>query len=55
MRNLSSCAHVPHKTLDLVISRCCFAEKVKENAKIHNAGAERLFCDVFINVTVIDL
>ena len=30
MTNLPWCAHVPHKTLNLVISRCCFAEGGKE-------------------------
>ena len=28
--NLSSCVHVPYETLDLVISRRCFAEDGKE-------------------------
>ena len=28
--NLLSCVHVLHKTLNLVISRCCFAEDGKE-------------------------
>ena len=30
MKNLSSCVHVLHKTLNVVISRCCFAEDSKE-------------------------
>ena len=30
MKNLPSFAHVLQKTLDLVITRCCFAEDGKE-------------------------
>ena len=30
MKNSPSCVHVLHKTLNVVISRCCFAEDVKE-------------------------
>ena len=30
MKNSLSCAHVLHKTLNVVISRCCFAEDGKE-------------------------
>ena len=30
MKTSSSCVHVLHKTLNLVISRCCFAEDGKE-------------------------
>ena len=30
MKNSSSCIHVLHKTLNVVISRCCFAEGGKE-------------------------
>ena len=30
MQNLPSCVHVLHKTLNLVISHCCFAEDTKE-------------------------
>ena len=30
MKNSLSCAHVPYKTLDLVISRCCFSRDGKE-------------------------
>ena len=33
MKNSPSCAHVLHKTLNLVISRCCFAEDGKEMYK----------------------
>ena len=29
-KNLTSCAHVLHKTLNLVISRCCFVEDCEE-------------------------
>ena len=43
MKNSSSCAHVLHKTLNLVISRCSFAEDGKEMYKTYNARAERLF------------
>ena len=30
MKNSLSCAHVLHKTLNLVTSLCCFAEDCKE-------------------------
>ena len=30
MKNSPSCVHVLHKTLNVVISRCCFAEDSKE-------------------------
>ena len=30
MKNSPSCVHVLHKTLNVVISRCCFAENGKE-------------------------
>ena len=30
MKNLPSCAHILHKTLNLAISHCCFAEGDKE-------------------------
>ena len=30
MKNSPSCVHVLHKTLNVVISRCCFAEDGKE-------------------------
>ena len=40
MKNSLPWVHVLHKTLNLVISRCCFAEDDKE---IQNARAERLF------------
>ena len=33
MKNSRSCAHVLQKTLNLVISRCCFAEDGKEMCK----------------------
>ena len=39
MKSLPSCAHVLHKTLNLVILRCCFAEDGEEI----NARAERAF------------
>ena len=43
MKNSPSCANVLHKTLNLVISRCCFAEHAKKCTKTYNARAERLF------------
>ena len=33
MKNSPLCAHVLHKTLNLVISRCCFADDGKEMSK----------------------
>ena len=30
MKNLPLCVHVLHKTFNVVISRCCFAEDDKE-------------------------
>ena len=30
MKNSTSCVHVLHKTLNVVISHCCFAEEGKE-------------------------
>ena len=30
MKNLPPCFHVLHKTLNVVVSRCCFAEESKE-------------------------
>ena len=36
------CSH-SHKTLNLVISRCCFAEDIKEMYQNLNVRAERLF------------
>ena len=38
-----SCVHVLHKTLNVVVSRCCFAEDGKEMYQNVNARAERLF------------
>ena len=37
MKNSPSCANVLHKTLNLVISRCCFAEHAKKCTKTYNA------------------
>ena len=34
MKNSPSCAHVLHKTLNLVISRCCFAKKDKAKKNV---------------------
>ena len=43
MKNSLSCVHVLHKTLNLVISRCCFAGDDKEMYQNVKARAERLF------------
>ena len=47
MKNSPSCAHVLQKTLNLVISRCCFADDGKEMYK------NILFCGVFVPVAVV--
>ena len=60
MENSPSCAHVLQKTLNLVISRCCFADDGKEMYK--NIKRTRsdcfcslnlLFCDVLVAVAVV--
>ena len=38
-----SSGHVLHKTFNLVISRCCFAEDGEQMYQNLNARAERLF------------
>ena len=43
MKNSPLCVHVLHKTLNVVISRCCFAEDGKEMYLNVNARAEQLF------------
>ena len=43
MKNSPPCVHVLHKTLNVVISRCCFTEDDKEMYQNENARAERLF------------
>ena len=44
MKNSPSCAHVLHKTLNLVISCCCFCRGRQRNVQKHiNACAELLF------------
>ena len=56
MKNSPSCIHVLHKTLNVVISRCCFAEDGKEmyqNVKrtwraIVFAQLNLLFCGVVV-------
>ena len=53
MKNLPSCARVLHRTLNLVISRCCFAEDGRRNVVVSNdlcehlrAGEQRVyFCE----------
>ena len=43
MKNLSSCAHVLHKTLNLVISIVVWPSTVKKCTKIYNARAGPMF------------
>ena len=58
MKNSPSCAHVLHKTLTLVISRCCFADDGKEmfqNISEHVQSdcfclVNLLFCGVLVAV-----
>ena len=42
MKTLLSCAHVLHKTLSLVISRCCLAEHGEEMSQNLKASVEPL-------------
>ena len=44
MKNLLSCAHVLHKTLNLVISRCCFAKDGEEMYQNLKCTCRALFC-----------
>ena len=61
MKNSSSCTQVLHKTLNLVIPRCCFAEDGKEmyqNSKrtcraIVFFSLNLLFYDVLVGVAVV--
>ena len=61
MKNSPPCVHVLHKTLNVVISRCCFAGDDKEMYQNVNARAERLFllilnllfCGVVVAVAVV--
>ena len=62
---LSSNADVLHKTSNLIISRCCFADDGEEIDKMKNARAERAkvlslatkygmqICDVLVDVAVV--
>ena len=60
MKNSPSCVHVLHKTLNVVISRCCFAEDRKRNVpkcKTHVqsncfCSLNLLFCGVVVAVAV---
>ena len=62
MKHSPSCAHVLHKTLNVVISRCCFAEGGKEmyqNVKrtcraIVFFSLNPLHCGVVVSVAVVD-
>ena len=54
MKNSPSCVHVLHKTLNLVISRCCFAEdgrEVYQNLKC-TCSLNLLLCGVVVAVFV---
>ena len=60
MTNSPSCAHVLQKTLNVVISSCCFAGDGKEMYKNINARAQclflslnLLFCSVLLVVAVV--
>ena len=62
MKHLPSYAHVLHKTLNLVISRCCFAEDSKEvyqNLKLTHvqsvcfSSLNQLFCGVVVVVVAV--
>ena len=60
IKNLLSRAHILHKTLNLVISRCCLAEYSEEMYQNSNALAEPLLfslnpivCDVLVAVAVV--
>ena len=46
MKNSPSCAHVLHKTLNLVISRCCFAEDGEKCTKIKPHVQSDWFCSL---------
>ena len=61
MKNSPSCAHVLHKTLNLVISPCCFAEDGKGIVPKLKSYMQRdcfyslnvLFCGVVVAVAVV--
>ena len=59
MKNSPSCVHVQDKTLNVVISRCCFVEDGKEmyqNVKRTCRAivfAHLLFCGVVVAVAVV--
>ena len=46
MENSPSCAHVLQKTLNLVISRCCFADDGKEMYKNIKRTCSDCFCSL---------
>ena len=46
MENSPSCAHVLQKTLNLVISRCCFADDGKEIYKNIKRTCSDCFCSL---------
>ena len=53
MKNSLSCAHVLHKSLNVVISRCCFAEDGKEMYQnVKRTCLNLLFCGVVVAVAV---
>ena len=63
-KNLSSSGHVLPKTLNLVISRCCFADEGKEidkNEKMHVQSVQSncfcspnmQICDVLVAIAVV--
>ena len=61
MKSSPSCVHVVHKTLNLVMSHCCFAEDGREmyqNEKTHMqsdcfSSLNLMFCGVVVVVTVV--
>ena len=60
MKNLLPCAHVVHKTLNLVTSRCYLAEygeKMYQNSKCTCTATVLLllFCDVLVAVAVVGI
>ena len=46
MKNSPSCAHVLHKTLNLVISPCCFAGDGKAMCKTYNTRTKRFLSPI---------
>ena len=52
MKNSPSCVHGLHKTLNVVISRCCFVEDGKEMYQnVKHTGRVLLFCGVVVAFT----